>query len=386
MPIRVDSSRSLPFVDAFPERDRKATEAAFARHDAGSRATFEARERVASKLVADFRSRTQALLGAKKVAVLRDAMARERLAFRDLWQPPIAEGRDYDRQDAARRRRVDAVLRKLGGDAAKLRAQGLAFDEQSRALATSGKAIAVPGYAMGANRDRWTNLSPHNRLPLPWGVVPVDDPDDPHRWFVFQPPFFGFNYQFACTTTEGYVADRVHVVDPPAGLVGYEATLKGNDENEYEFGALGVFSAIAFAFQAPVPGLVEILVDGQCALGHHHVKMVDHWGWSGSTTLQQNSLTMDVLHPNTPESIQALMSDFRTDFDGDSVTVDREFLVPGQHYFAQGVTRGSVPGGAFVVVQIGTFGADTSKLDDLRVESSSQFRWFISSVQVRIAP
>ena len=58
----------------------------------------------------------------------------------------------------------------------------------------------------------------------------------------------------------------------------------------------------------------------------------------------------------------------------------------GEHYFAQGLSSGPVSGGTSVVVEIGTFGADTSKLNDVGVKSVSHFRWFVSSVQVRIRP
>ena len=387
MTIRVDSSRSLPFLDGFRPRDRKAVESSLARHDEERRKSFEARDGAASKLALDFRARVRALLGDKKFATLRAAMTREKLAFRDLWQPPVKPDRDDRQENAARKRRIDAVLRKLGSNAADLRALGQTFDQRTQALVAGERGVAVPGYAMAGHRDHWTKLSPLNTHPLPWGeVATLDDPKDPHRWFAFRPPFFGFNFQFASSTTQGYLADRTHFVDPPAGLIGYEATLTSHDEREYEFGALGVLSAIAFGFEAPTAGLVEILVDAQCALAHHHVEMEDEWGWSHSTTWQQNSISMDVLHPNTLPGTDALMSDFRVDFDGDSKTVDRDYLVPGEHYFAQALSSGPVSGGTSVVVQIGTFGADTSKLDDVGVKSVSNFRWFVSSVQVRIQP
>jgi hypothetical protein len=387
MSIRLESSPSLPFLDAFPARDRKAAEAAIGKRDEQRSKSFETRDRAGTKLTLDFHGRARTLLGDGKYAALRDAMSRERLAYRELWQPPVKPDRDDRKENAARKRRVDAVLRRLGGDAEDLRALGRKFDEQTRALVVGGPGKAVSGYSMSGNLKRWQKLSPLNTHAIPWGdVVIVEDPNDPHRWFCFTPPFFGFNFQFASSCTAGYLADRIHVVDPPAGLIGYEATLKSHDAGEYEFGALGVLSAIGFGFQAPTAGLVEVLVDAQCAVGHHHVRMNDEWGWSNSTTWQQNSLTIDVLHPNTPEGTIALMSDFRADFNGDDQTIDRDYLVPGQHYFVQGLSSGSIAGGTFVVIQIGTFGADTSKLNDVGVSSLSHFRWFISSVQVRIAP
>ncbi len=383
MTVRIDSSRSLPFLDNFSPRDRKAFESSLARSDEERRKSFAARDAAASKLTLDFRARAQSLLGTKKYAALRDEMTREQLAFRSLWQPPVKPGRDDSKENAARRRRIDTVLRKLGSDAAALRALGQKFDQQTRALATGTRRVAVPGYSMSGHLDHWAKLSPLNILALPWGAFTEDDPNDPHRWFAFFPPFFGFNFQFASSTL-GYVADREHVVDPAAGLIGYRATLNSNNDSEYEIGSLGVFSAIAFGFEAPTAGLVEILVDAQCALAHHHVKMEDQWGWSESTTLQQNSISMDVLHPNTPSGTEALMSDFRAD--GNDGTVDRDYLVAGEHYFAQAVSSGAIAGGTSVVVQIGTFGADDSKRNDVSVKSESHFRWFVSSVQVRIRP
>ena len=386
MTIRTDSSRNLPFLDDFSARDRKAAEASLAQHDERSRKSFEARDGAASKLALDFRARMRTLLGDKKLASLRDEMAAEKLAFRELWQPPLKAGRDDRKENAARKRRLDAVLRKLGSDAEALRALGRSFDRRTQALVAGRRGTAVPGYAMSGHRDRWAKLSPLNTHPLPWGFPTRGDPNDPHRWFVFRPPFFGFNFQFATSTTQGYLADREHFVDPAAGLIGYRAWLTSHDEREYEFGALGVFTSIAFGFEAPTAGLVEMLVDVQSGKGHHHVYMHDEWGWSHSTTWQQNSISMQVMHPNSPTETDALMSDFRADFDGDSETVDRDYLVPGEHYFAQGLSSGPIAGGTSVVVQIGTFGADTSKLDDVSVHSVSEFRWFVSSVQVRIRP
>ena len=384
--IRIDSSQSLPFLESFRPQDRKVYATALAHSNEQRRKAFESRDQAASKLAADFHAAVRKSLGQKNYTMLRDAMARERLAYRELWQPPLKPGRDDRKENAARKSRVDAVLKKLGSSADALRAIGRKFDRQSQALVTGTGRNIVPGYSMDGHLDRWSKLSPLNTRALPWGdLVFEQNPDDPHRWFCFRPPFFGFNFQFASSCTQGYTADRIHFVDPPAGLIGYRAMLTSHDEREYEFGALGVISAIAFRFEAPIAGLVEILVDVQSAVAHHHVEMDDEWGYSESTTWQQNSITMDVLHPNTLPGTEALMSDFRTDFDGDDATVDRDYLVHGRHYFAQSMTSGPIAAGQSVVVQIGTFGADTSKLNDVGVKSESHFRWFVSSVQVRIA-
>jgi hypothetical protein len=385
MAVRTDSSRSLPFLDAFSARDRSAVEAALARHAEARQKRFEARDREAAKVVADYRTRIRTLLGDEKFDAFRNALRRERLSFRDLWQPPLKPGRDDRGENAARKRNVDAVLRELGGDAARVRAASRDLDARIASLPAFDRTVSVPGYSMPHHYDRWAKLSALNHLPLPWGVLAPDD-SDPHRWFVFRPPFFGFNFQFASSCSRGFTPDRIHFVDPPAGLIGYRAMLTSHDEREFEVGELILLSAIAFGFEAPVAGLVEVLVDAQCALARHHVKMDDDWGWSDSLTTQENSLSIDVLGENTLPGTTALMSDFRAEFDGDDETVDRTYLVPGQHYFAQALSSGPVAAGRSVVVQIGTLGHDFSKLNDVGIKSESHFRWFVSSVQVRIAP
>jgi hypothetical protein len=45
-----------------------------------------------------------------------------------------------------------------------------------------------------------------------------------------------------------------------------------------------------------------------------------------------------------------------------------------------------VPAGQHVVVCAGTRSLDKSFADDMTIHSKSEFRWFISSLEVRIAP
>ena len=94
---------------------------------------------------------------------------------------------------------------------------------------------------------------------------------------------------------------------------------------------LDAFSEIAFGFEAPVAGLVEVLIDAQSTIGTHDLRTEDEWGWSNSSTVQTNFLKLDVLHPNVPEPSYAEMSSFSFKTDDDH-TVHREYLVRGQHY------------------------------------------------------
>jgi hypothetical protein len=70
MSIRLESSPSLTFLDAFSARDRRAAEAAIGRRDEQRRKSFEARDRAGSKLTLDFHGRARTLLGDGKYSSL----------------------------------------------------------------------------------------------------------------------------------------------------------------------------------------------------------------------------------------------------------------------------------------------------------------------------
>jgi hypothetical protein len=142
---------------------------------------------------------------------------------------------------------------------------------------------------------------------------------------------------------------------------------------------------IAFGFDAPTAGLIEVLIDAQSSLAKYHLRTTDEWGWSDSFTRQHNYLMLRVLHPNSPESSYALMDNFSIETSSDEA-VDREVLIRGQHYYAQLFSSGPVPGGQSVVIEVGTRSWDVSTTNDVEIHSRSNYHWFINSVQVRIAP
>ena len=70
---------------------------------------------------------------------------------------------------------------------------------------------------------------------------------------------------------------------------------------------------------------------------------------------------------------------------GDDLSGGQSNLAPGQHYFAQLFSSGPVPAGQTVIITVGT--RIRYLLDnDMELHSSTNFQWFISSVEVRIAP
>jgi hypothetical protein len=143
---------------------------------------------------------------------------------------------------------------------------------------------------------------------------------------------------------------------------------------------------VAFGFEAPTAGFVEVLIDAQNIVGTHDLSMVDEWYWSEAWTNQYNYLMMNVIHPNVSEPSLALMSYNYVGFDGEDSTHHYEYLTRGQHYFAQLFSAGPVPGGQSVVVTVGTRNFDISHANDVELHSKTNFQWFINSVEVHIAP
>jgi len=381
------TTRNLPFLANFPARDRELAQKAFTDQEKRRRKASESRGREADDLIEQLRRQVYDLLGAKQSAELRETMKEERLRFSDLWQPPVDLHLDFRKENEARKRRLDALVEKFGASPETLREIGRESQQRLREILTEAEGKEAPGYNLPNNLDKWTNLSPLHKYPLPWGTLePDDDPSDPHRWFLFRPPFFGFLFRFVPQASDNFVVDRLLYLDPSTGLVGNEATMDCGDAGDFDYASATAEAQIAFGFEAPTTGLVEVLIDAQSTNGTHDLDMEDEWGWSESWTNQNNYLMMNVLHPNVLEPSLALMSNFYAEFDGDDSTDHRENLTRGQHYFAQLFSAGPVPGGQSVVVTVGTRTFDISAANDVEVHSRTDFQWFINSVEVRIAP
>jgi hypothetical protein len=142
---------------------------------------------------------------------------------------------------------------------------------------------------------------------------------------------------------------------------------------------------VAFNFMAPAAGLVEVVIEAESGLAVHELDTVDEWGWSQSTTTQQNFLMMHVLHPNVTGPSFAEMSSFVWDTDK-THHEKQEKLARGQTFFASLFSDGPVARGDVVEVRAGTRNDDSCVTDDVEIHSKSQFHWALRSVRVRIAP
>jgi len=387
MPNSYSTTRTFPFLTDFSTKEREAAERAFNKQDQQRRKASESRAQKAEEHVEGVHRQLHNLLGARKFAQLREGIQRERLAFRDLWQPPEGLDRDYAKHKKASKLRIDALLRKLGASREKLRKIGKAADAKLETLLVADDRKVVRGFNLPKNLKKWAKLSPLHEFALPWVLEPPeDDPNNPHRWFLFRPPFFGFLFSDDFVTSNNFRADRLLFLHPPTGLVGNEATMDCDDAGSFDFASVIGESQIAFAFTPPITGLIEVLIDAQSTFDTHHIDIEDEFGFSDAWCNQNNHLMMNVLHQNVPEPSLALMSNLYEESDGDDLTANRENLTRGQHYFAQLFSSGPVPAGQSVIITVGTRTFDISRANDMELHSRTNYQWFISSVEARIAP
>lgn len=383
------TKHNLPFLADFSPKDRAAAEKAISTCDEAHRKAGASRTQKTEALVESVRKQMHDLFGAKKFAALREGLVGERLAFADLFQPPQGLNRDYAKQKNVSKRKIDALLRKLGASRPKVGRIITAAQAELEALLIPDNRKVVAGFNLPNNFSKWTKLSPLHKFPLPWGVKDLpefeQDPNDPHRWFLFQPPFFGFLFSDDIVTTGDFRADRLLHLHPPSGLVGNECTMDLDDADDIDVAHVIGEAQIAFAFRPPVTGVIEVLIDAQSTIGTHNVAISDEFGFSEAWCNQHNDLMMNVLHPNVPEPSRAQMSGFSRETGGDDVTGSQS-LTRGQHFFAQLFSSGPVPAGQNVIITVGTRSFDICFTNDMELHSRSNFQWFISSVEVRISP
>jgi hypothetical protein len=382
-----DANVQLPFLAEFPARDREVAEKAVERAADALRQAASARAGQAEKVLAVSRRRVRTLHGAAGGAAFAGGLARERRAFREMWEPPQGLRRSYAKEREAGRRRIAALARRQHVSAAKVGLLIRQSDEELRGALSVLPGKVTPGFNLARNGEAWVNLSPLHKFPLPWDLGWLDpDTDNPHRWFLFRPPFFGFLFGGSFQSSSNFDVDRQHILVPSAGQVGNVATMDCADAGSFDVASVTSESQVAFGFVPPVAGVLEVLVDAQSTIDRHSVAMEDEFGFSNAWCGQSTFLMMNVLHPNVPESSRAQLAGLFEETDGDDLSASREFLTRGAHYYARLLSAGPVPAGRSVVVTVGAQTFDIARANDMTLHSRSDCQWFINSVEVRIAP
>jgi hypothetical protein len=333
----------------------------------------------------------QDLVGRKKYAELRAAIASERLALRELQQPPEGLKRDHGKDRLASKRRVDALLRRLGVNSGKVERIQNDTREKLRGLLTPAGANTVPGYSMANHGADWRRLTGLNSDVVLTVAPPPDDPNDPHRWFWYMPPYIrfaegevGFHTDFAHypVSGSGFVVDR-EFFSSAAGWIGSELTLDDSDAGDADWAYGWAESAIELRFNTPAAGRVEVVIQAQCLSALHEVSLVDEFGLSDAWTRQRNYLYLHV--PGDVRSF-APMSMLPTESDGEEVAANGHSLIPGNHYFANLSSTLPVQQGVQYLVRAGSYNFANAFTNDMAVHCRSIFMWQIHSVGIRIAP
>jgi hypothetical protein len=373
-------------LSALSSKERQVAERAISEREAQRREAAEVLESDVTKIMDGLRRARQKLLGAEGLNELHRGLLAETRRFRESLQPPGGIGLDHDKQNNARKRRGNTLLKKLGATPEQMADAARPAEAQVRKLleATDGK--VTNGYYMPANLQRWVDLSPLHTAALPWGVEPDGEPD-PNPWTLFRPPFFWFDFHFTPQASVHFVSDREMTLIPGSGLVGHVVTMDCDDADDWDYASGTADTAIAFVFEPPNDGVVQVLIDAQNIASSHDLRMGDEWGFSHGWGYHHNSLLLNVLDPNVAGPSLALMSEWGKDFDNDGEgSYHEDDLIFGQHYFAFLESAGSVPAGQSVVIEVGTRSFDIARADDISLHSRSEFLWLINSIEVRIAP
>jgi hypothetical protein len=377
------TGRRLPPITDGSDRDRQAIEEAAQQLVEQQRLANEERYNQVDRIRQDVHQQLIGLLGTRGLADLQEVFDRERRALREIPQPPSGSSAERAKLRMLASRRIDATVRELGTTSAELRA--LASDFDTRLQKVFSDAPASLGHHLESRLDEWLSLSPLHGHPLPWGVTPPDDVTDPHRWFSFRPPFWGFLFDFDYAG-RGFRVDRELVLDPPAGFVGNTITADCDDPEFGDYVSAMADAQIAVPFTPPVAGILEVALDVQCLQGTYDLVIDDNFGFSHATATQSNWLMISVLRPAAPETQLASMHALTDETSGDDLRNVGPRLWPIQHYFAHLFSSSPVRADESIIVTAGTRSLDVVSGRNMDIHSRSDFRWFISSIEVRVVP
>lgn len=379
MPFTQSSGHNLALLADLSETDRQRTQRALAQRGKARAAAEDRLAKQFERIAVDAERKRHDLLGAKAERDLRQFIQAEQRSLIARLQPPGGLKLDREKAIAQRRRRIDAFVKSLGVAPAKVRAIHQAATRETQALRAQRFETQVAGFHLRDNLSKWQSLSPFNT------IGPVADLEPMDGWELFQPPFFGFLWRDWIYQGRDFIVTTDFELDPPAGMVGASVTMSTPDLGQYGSGEAYSESMIAFAFRPSASGLVEALIEGQFAHGFHELRTENCFGVSDSSTHQTNELIFEVLDPNAAEARGAVMSEFEKDTDDDRHWLFSN-LTPGQSFFAQLVSTRPVAANRSSIILVGTRTYWWSKVDDVKISGTPNFRWFIRSVQVRIAP
>jgi hypothetical protein len=209
------------------------------------------------------------------------------------------------------------------------------------------------------------------------------DPAPRNPWVTFRPPYWGWQTGHNTGAVADFNIGHQHLIDPNTGHVGSIITLDCDSASDISVGSRTTHTQIAFWYQAPVTGLVEINVTAICGEARHQLKVFDEWGVSDAGVSQRCHIMAHALHPSVRGPSFQLASEFN--FDGDtSAHRDEQHVLPGQTVFAPLLSDGPVAAGDWMIIRVGVANMSGSITNDMEIHSTCTMSWFLSRIDVHI--
>jgi hypothetical protein len=343
-------------------------------------------DRKAKAIVEESRRRLRDLVGRKAYDDVRAAIRNERRALQELRQPPEGLKRDFWADHRAGRKRIDALLRKHGVSSDKVkRIHQDTREKLGNVLAPAG-ANTVPGYSLANHHHHYEDLTGLDPDAVSTISPPHEDPNDPHRWIPFVPPYPECDaYRVPLpygSTDQGFEVD-VKPYCSNAGLIGSDITCSKSDTGDGDYAWPHTKSYVKFPIQMPTAGRLEIVVMALCVRDYHETSMVDEFGSSYAYAHHDNSMYMYMVAGGRVEEHRAPMSYVATD--SDHPPLMGQHLIPGTYHFAY-FTTDTIIGTANYSLSIGNINFNGVLTNDMAVRSKSSCLWLLHSVACRIKP
>ena len=200
---------------------------------------------------------------------------------------------------------------------------------------------------------------------------------------TFRPPYWGWQTGHDTGAVVDFNVSHQHLIDANTGQVGAIINIECPDASDISVGSRETHTQVAFWYQAPVTGLVEINVTAICGEARHWLRVQDEWGVSDCSVTQHCSIMAHVLHPAVrgPSFQQASYFHYAGDT---STNRDEQHVMPGQTVFAPLVSDAPVAAGDWMVIRAGVRCMNGSITNDMEIYSRITMSWFLSRIDVHI--
>ena len=218
-------------------------------------------------------------------------------------------------------------------------------------------------------------------------ILPSDVPQEirAHKtnpWTVVGPPY-GWAWWYA-GSTDGVTFIPTLYLDAATGLVGNVSFLRDSDASDNDYGHIKYSTTVSFWYQMPAAGLVEVWIEAVARSAHHHLSLINEFGWSDSSVNQHNYLTLNASLGGSTSELQMSEMSWFTESGYVEGYWDNHYLTNGGTYWAnlKSDPRVIFPAGSWLLVEVGTLNFHSCFVNDVEVYSNMDFSWVIKHVSV----